>query len=97
MTDDIAVEQFLLDDEFGYNIVAEPLSRNIDSILSDLQTARGAAFVTLLKEITKHPAYSVLKSDPNIYTIGGERGEDYDNFLNRASAGIRMLWQLKIK
>ena len=52
MTDDIAVEQFLLDDEFGYNIVAEPLSRNIDSILSDLQTARGAAFVTLLKEIT---------------------------------------------
>ena len=97
MTDDVAVELLLLDDEFGYNIVAEPLSRNIDSILSDLQTARGAAFVTLLKEITKHPAYSFLKSDPNIYTIGGERGEDYDNLLNRASAGIRMLWQLKIK
>ena len=88
MTDDIAVEQFLLDDEFGYNIVAEPLSRNIDSILSDLQTARGAAFVTLLKEITKHPAYSVLKSDPNIYTIGGERGEDYDNLLNAARKAV---------
>ena len=84
MTDDIAVEQFLLDDEFGYNIVAEPLSRNIDSILSDLQTARGAAFVTLLKEIT----YSVLKSDPNIYTIGGERGEDYDNLLNAARKAV---------
>ncbi len=27
MTDDIAVEQLLLDDEFGYSIVAEPLSR----------------------------------------------------------------------
>ena len=64
----------MTDDIFGYNIVAEPLSRNIDSILSDLQTARGTAFVTLLKEITKHPAYSVLKSDPNIYTIGGEGG-----------------------
>ena len=88
MTDDIAVEQFLLDDEFGYNIVAEPLSRNIDSILSDLQTARGAAFVTLLKEITKHPAYSVLKSDPNIYTIGGEMGEDYDNLLNAAHKAV---------
>ena len=88
MTDDIAVEQFLLDDEFGYIIVAEPLSRNIDSILSDLQTARGAAFVTLLKEITKHPAYSVLKSDPNIYTIGGERGEDYDNLLNAARKAV---------
>ena len=87
----------MTDDIFGYNIVAEPLSRNIDSILSDLQTARGAAFVTLLKEITKHPAYSVLKSDPNMYTIGGESGENYDNLLNRASAGIRMLWQLKIK
>ena len=88
MTDDIAVEQLLLDDEFGYNIVAEPLSRNIDSILSDLQTARGAAFVTLLKEITKHPAYSVLKSDSNIYTIGGERGEDYDNLLNAAHKAV---------
>ena len=88
MTDDIAVEQLLLDDEFGYNIVAEPLSRDIDSILSDLQTARGAAFVTLLKEITKHPAYSVLKSDPNIYTIGGERGEDYDNLLNAARKAV---------
>lgn len=88
MTDDIAVEQLLLDDEFGYIIVAEPLSRNIDSILSDLQTARGAAFVTLLKEITKHPAYSVLKSDPNIYTIGGERGEDYDNLLNAARKAV---------
>ena len=88
MTDDIAVEQLLLDDEFGYSIVAEPLSRNIDSILSDLQTARGAAFVTLLKEITKHPAYSVLKSDPNIYTIGGEMGEDYDNLLNAARKAV---------
>lgn len=88
MTDDIAVEQFLLDDEFGYNIVAEPLSRNIDSILSDLQTARGAAFVTLLKEITKHPAYCALKTDPSIYTIGGERGEDYDNLLNAAHKAV---------
>lgn len=88
MTDDIAVEQLLLDDEFGYSIVAEPLSRNIDSILSDLQTARGAAFVTLLKEITKHLAYSVLKSDPNIYTIGGEMGEDYDNLLNAARKAV---------
>ena len=88
MTDDIAVELLLLDDEFGYSIVAGPLSRNIDSILSDLQTARGAAFVTLLKEITKHPAYSVLKSDPNIYTIGGERGEDYDNLLNAARKAV---------
>ena len=88
MTDDITVEQLMLDEEFGCSIVSEPLSRNIDSILSDLQTARGAAFVTLLKEITKHPAYSVLKSDPNIYTIGGERGEDYDNLLNAARKAV---------
>ena len=27
MTDDIAVEQLLFDDEFGCSIVAEPLSR----------------------------------------------------------------------
>lgn len=88
MTDDIAVEQLLLDDEFGYSIVAEPLSRNIDIILSDLQTARGAAFVTLLKEITNHSAYCALKTDPSIYTIGGERGKDYDNLLNAARKAV---------
>ena len=88
MTDDIAVEQLLLDDEFGYSIVAEPLSRNIDIILSDLQTARGAAFVSLLKEIANHPAYSALGTDPSIYTIGGERGEDYDNLLNAARKAV---------
>lgn len=88
MTDDIAVEQLLLDDEFGCSIVSEPLSRNIDIILSDLQTARGAVFVSLLKEIANHPAYSALKTDPSIYTIGGERGEDYDNLLNAARKAV---------
>ena len=56
--------------------------------MSSRHYTRGAAFVTLLKEITKHPAYSVLKSDPNIYTIGGERGEDYDNLLNAAHKAV---------
>ena len=88
MIDDTPVEQLMLGDEFGRSIVSEPLSRNIDSILSDLQTARGAAFVTLLKEITNHPTYSALKTDPNIYTIGGEKGEDYDNLLNAARKAV---------
>ena len=88
MTGDTTVEQLMLDEEFGCSIVSEPLGRNIDIILSDLQTAHGAAFVTLLKEITNHPAYSALKTDPSIYTIGGERGEDYDNLLNAARKAV---------
>ena len=88
MTDDTTVEQIMLDDEFGCSIVSEPLSRNIDIILSDLQTARGAAFVSLLKEIANHPAYNALKTDPNIFTIGGEKGEDYDNLLNAARKAV---------
>ena len=88
MTDDTTVEQLMLDEEFGCSIVSEPLGRNIDIILSDLQTAHGAAFVTLLKEITNHPAYCALKTDPSIYTIGGERGEDYDNLLNAARKAV---------
>ena len=55
MTDDTIVEQLLDDDEFGCNIVCESLGRDIDIILSDLQTARGGAFVTLLKENKKSP------------------------------------------
>ena len=54
MTDDTIVEQLLDDDEFGCNIVCESLSRDIDIILSDLQTARGGAFVTFLKENKSH-------------------------------------------
>ena len=88
MLDDSSVEQLMLDDEFGCSIVSEPLSRNIDIILLDLQTARGAAFVSLLKEIANHPAYSALGTDPSIYTIGGERGEDYDNLLNAARKAV---------
>ena len=88
MTDDTIVEQLLDDDEFGCNIVCESLSRDIDIILSDLRTARGGAFVTLLKEITNHPVYSALKSDPNIYTTGGERGEDYNHLLNAARKAV---------
>ena len=88
MLDDSSVAQLMLDDEFGCSIVSEPLSRNIDIILLDLQTARGAAFVSLLKEIANHPAYSALGTDPSIYTIGGERGEDYDNLLNAARKAV---------
>ena len=55
MTDNTIVEQLLDDDEFGCNIVCESLSRDIDIILSDLRTARGGAFVTLLKENKKSP------------------------------------------
>ena len=88
MTDDTTVEQLMLDEEFGCSIVSEPLGRNIDIILSDLQTAHGAAFVTLLKEITNHPGYCALKTDPSIYTIGGESGEDYDNLLNAARKAV---------
>ena len=82
MTDDTIVEQLLDDDEFGCNIVCESLSRDIE------RTARGGAFVTLLKEITNHPVYSALKSDPNIYTTGGERGEDYNHLLNAARKAV---------
>ena len=53
-----------------------------------LTNSSRAAFVTLLKEITKHPAYSALKSDPNIYTTGDESGEDYDNLLNAARKAV---------
>ena len=41
MIDDTPVEQLMFDEEFGCSIVSEPLSRTIDFILSDLQTARG--------------------------------------------------------
>ena len=55
MTDDTIVEQLLDDDECGCNIVCVSLSRDIDIILSDLRTARGGAFVTLLIENKKSP------------------------------------------
>lgn len=29
-----------------------------------------------------------MKTDPSIYTIGGDRGEDYDNLLNAARKAV---------
>ena len=88
MNNDITTEPLLLDDEFGCLIVAESVCRDLDDILSDIQTAHGAAFVSLLKEIAFHPAFSPLDDDTHIYTVGGESGEDYANLLNAARKAV---------
>ena len=88
MNNDITTEPLLLDDEFGCLIVAESVCRDLDDILSDIQTAHGAAFVSLLKEIAFHPAFSPLDDDTHIYTVGGESGDDYANLLNAGRKAV---------
>lgn len=88
MNNDITTEPLLLDEELGCLIAAESVCRDLDDILSDIQTAHGAAFVSLLKEIAFHPAFSPLDDDTHIYTVGGESGEDYANLLNAARKAV---------
>ena len=88
-TEDIATELYSLDEEEqGSLMVAEPSCRDLDDILSNIHSSRGAAFVSLLREITNHPAFSPLEGDIHIYTAGGESGEDYENQLNAARKAV---------
>ena len=57
-------------------------------MLEDLRIVHGSAFVNQLKLITAHRAFYPIKDEADIYTTGGERGEDYDNLLNAARKAV---------
>ena len=86
-------EQFLEDEIFDDElervwIVAEALSRDITEQLADLQTLKGAAFISMLKEITQNSAFSPLEGESNIYITGAKRDHDYDDLLNAAHKAV---------
>ena len=77
----------ITEDDFGL-LVAEGRIRDIADELEELHYRSGSHFIWQLKVITSHPSFYPIKGEDNIYTTGGESGEDYENLLNAARKAV---------
>ena len=77
MFEDTNTEIDIFEDDFGL-LVAEGQIRDIADELEELHYRRGSHFIWQLKVITSHPSFYPIKGEDNIYTTGGESGEDYE-------------------
>ena len=87
MIEDTNTELDIFEDDFGL-LVAEGRIRDIDDELEELYYRSGSHFIWQLKVITSHPSFYPIKGEDNIYTTGGESGEDYENLLNAARKAV---------
>ena len=69
-------------------IVSEPPTRDLDTLLDDLHTLHGSAFVTQLKYIASHRAFTPINGETGIYSVGGEQDADFENLLNAARKAV---------
>ena len=82
-------EYDILEEEFSSEwIVSEPPTRDLDTLLQDLHSLQGAAFVTQLKYIASHRAFSPIDGEVGIYSVGGEQDADFENLLNAARKAV---------
>ena len=83
------IEYDILEEEFSSEwIVSEPPTRDLDTLLQDLHSLQGAAFVTQLKYIASHRAFSPIGGEVGIYSVGGEQDADFENLLNAARNAV---------
>ena len=62
--------------------------RGIAVELEELHYLKGARFVKQLKLITYNGEFHPLEGETDIYSTGGEQGEDYANLLNAARKAV---------
>ena len=87
MIEDTNIEIDIFEEDLGL-IASEPGVRDMDALLEDLQILHGISFIRQLKEIADHPSFYPVKDENNIFTTGGEKGDDYDNLLNAAHKAV---------
>lgn len=56
--------------------------------LYKLHQQSGADFIAQLKTVTTRPEFHPLANEPAIFTVGGEKGEDYSNLVNAAQKAV---------
>lgn len=57
-------------------------------MLEDLHVVFGSGFVWTMKLITSHGEFKPLPGEDNIFVVGGETAEDYDNLINAARKAV---------
>ena len=70
------------------------MTNDIASELSLLHTLKGAAYVSKLMEIAARKEFHPQEDDPCIFSVGGEKDEDYPNLLNAARKAVEHGYQV---
>ena len=86
--EDIAEYEILEEFPSSEWIVSEPPTRDLDTLLEDLHSLHGSAFVTQLKYIAAHRAFTPISGETRIYSVGGEQDADFENLLNAARKAV---------
>lgn len=86
--EDIAEYEILEEFSSSEWIVSEPPTRDLDTLLEDLHSLQGSAFVTQLKYIASHKAFTPINGEEGIYSVGGEQDADFENLLNAARKAV---------
>ena len=63
-------------------------NNDIAQMLALLYRLQGNDYIRQLKLITERKEFSPLASDPQIYTVGGESGDDYHSILDAARKAV---------
>lgn len=64
-------------------------TNDISQMLALLHELQGIDFIRQLRQITERNEFSPLKTDPQIYIVGGEGGEDYQFLLEVKTKSCR--------
>lgn len=83
------VEYEILEEDFSLEwIVSESPTRDLDTLLEELHFLKGSAFVSQLKYIASHRAFTPVNGETGIYSVGGEQDADFENLLNAARKAV---------
>ena len=70
--------------------------KDISLELAKLHELTGAEFVRQLKLIVSSSEFHPVKDEQDIYSVGGEKGEDYENLLNAARKAVEIGYRVFI-
>lgn len=73
-----------------------PYMNDFATELAKLHVLVGAEFVIQLKSITARGEFHPLLNEPNVFTTGGERNEDYANLIAAARKAVELGYKVYI-
>lgn len=69
---------------------------DITKELAKLHQLAGADFSRQVESIALRKEFHPLETDPNIYTVGGEKGDDYQNLMTAARKAVALGYKVYI-
>lgn len=64
------------------------MTNDITSELAKLHELTGAEFSRQVERIAKRKEFHPLETDKDIFSVGGQQGDDYDNLLQAARRAV---------